>query len=550
MAASLALLSLVLPALVAGVTVETSFGKVIGSRQHIQGCDSYLGIPFAKPPVGALRFEDPAPWQDAYPAEGWKATSFGANCVQGMPGHLGGDEDCLFLNVWRPDNDADKGLPVLVFLFGGGFIAGGTQASILGPVPVALNLYDGCGFAAKQKVVVATLNYRLGPLGFTAFEENGAMSGNFAMKDQRQAMRWLQQELSAFGGDPKKVTIFGESAGGMSVFYHVASPVSKGLFRAAISESGFPTAWSWEHGRKTTNSFGALFNCSDPATLKACLKKLPVGVLIGNETTVANPLAFPTARPPWQPVVDGVDMPEYPMSMFKKQQTNSVPILAGSNTNEANLFVWPFYEKGMNETQFQEYFSRGLMSYPPQALSENEIAEVKASYAGPNFDATDKRALASEMATHVSFQCGSHASGQAYSKTNDFWLYRFNHRSACQFWLKGLLPGVYHTAELQYVWGVQAKLACVLTPQENALGKRMQTMWANFAKCLDPSCGAGSFPKYDNTTRKSLVFETPADVVEEDYQGEKCAMWDRLVYERYRSNSGRPTSTISRSIVV
>jgi para-nitrobenzyl esterase len=451
-----------------------------------------------------------------------------------------GDEDCLFLNVWRPDSGIgqEEKLVAMVFIYGGGWISGGTSASILGPVPSFLNLYDGCGFVARENVIVATVNYRLGPFGFTAFEENGVASANFAMKDQRQGLRWLQKELSAFGGDPRKVTLFGESAGGMSVFYHVASPLSKGLFRAAISESGFPTAWSWEHGRNFTRNFGAHLGCSSEATLKACLKKLPAKVLVGNETATANPLDFPTARPPWQPSVDGVDMPEYPMTLFKSGQTNNVPMLAGSNTDEANLFVWPFYEKGMNQSQFSDWFHKGLLeNYAVQPLSAAEIQEVVTSY-GTN-DAGDKRALAGELATHVSFQCGTYSSGQAY--TNDFWLYRFNHRSACQFLLKPLMPGVYHTSELQYVWGAQAKLGCVFTPEESSLSHRMQGMWANFSKCLDPTCGGAAFPKYTNSSRKALVLETPSDSIEEDYQGSKCNLWDRLIYERYRGRKGGPS---------
>lgn len=527
------------------VVVNTSFGQLVGTRKILHGCDQYLGIPFAKPPLGDLRFEDPVPWDEPYPAAGWKASSFGASCPQ----MAGGEEDCLYLNVWRPSQASKDKLVALVFVYGGGFISGGSSASILGPVPSLLNMYDGCGFSSRQNVIVATVSYRLGPLGFAAFEEDGKVSANFGMKDQRQAFRWLNKELIGFGGDPSKITIFGESAGGMSVFYHVASPVSKGLFRAAISESGFPTAWGWELGRNKTSSFAATLGCTDPGNLKACLRNLTAKAIIGNETATSNIHDFPTAHPPWNPVVDGIDMPRYPFALLKEHQTNGVPILAGSNTDEANLFLWPFYEKGMNESQFQELFNAGILAnYADiKALTEAEKAQVIAAYTGPQFDTDDKRALASQITTDVSFQCGSHVSGQDY-KVNDFWLYRFNHRSACQFWLNGLMPGVYHTAELQYVWRAQAKLACVLTPNELALSNRMQTMWANFAKCLDPTCGGSSFPKYSNNSRKALVFETPVDRVEEDYVGERCGLWDRLVFEQYRGRSGAPT--LSTEVIV
>merc|ERR1712176_549620 len=105
------------------------------------------------------------------------------------------------------------------------------------------------------------------------------------------------------------------------------------------------------------------------------------------------------------------------------------------------------------------------------------------------------------------------------------------------------MPGVYHTAELQYVWHAQAKLACVLTPAEQELSTRMQTMWANFSKCLDPTCGGGDFPKYSNVSRKARVFETPSDKIEENYAADRCALWDKLVYEQYRGSSGAPKSS-------
>lgn len=526
---------------VADVNVYTSFGKLFGNRKHNQDCDEYLGIPYAKPPIGALRFEDPAAWDEAYPAEGRQATSFGEPCPQ-----MGsGSEDCLFLNVWVPSRGEREGLPALVFIHGGGLISGAGSASILGPVPAALNLYDGCGFAARQGVLVVTLNYRLGPLGFAAFEEGGGggASANFGMKDQRQALRWLREQLPAFGGDPARVTIFGESAGGMSVFYHVASPVSRGLFRAAISESGFPTAWPWALGRGATLAFAREVGCTDPGALKACLRGLPAEALIGNETAAANPFAFPTASPPWQPSVDGTDLPRYPFSMFKDRQTNAVPMLAGSNTDEANLFVWPFYESGMNESQFEDIFYRGLLvNYSPvKTLRSEEIAEVFSAYTVPGSNVADRRSLAAQMTTDVSFQCGTRVSGQEYN--GDFWLYRFNHRSACQFWLKPLIPGVYHTSELQYVWRAQAKLGCIFTPEESALSDRIQTMWANFSKCLDPTCGTGAFPRYTSSSRKALVLQTPEDTFDEDYRGDKCSLWDRLVYSAYAGQSGAPSAS-------
>eukprot|EP00931_Biecheleriopsis_adriatica_P011850 TRINITY_DN112939_c0_g1_i1.p1 TRINITY_DN112939_c0_g1~~TRINITY_DN112939_c0_g1_i1.p1 ORF type:complete len:578 (+),score=79.15 TRINITY_DN112939_c0_g1_i1:73-1734(+) len=527
-----------------GVTVNTTFGKLIGSKEFLRNCEQFLGIPFAKPPVGDLRFEDPVPWDEAYPAEGLQATSYGKQCPQmGVKG----DEDCLTLNIWRPKEGPREGLPTLVFIPGGGFMSG-SSSSFLGALPTWMNLYDGCGFVARQSVIIAVMQYRLGPLGFTAFEDSGAVSGNFGMKDQRQALRWLQQELPAFGGDPAKITLFGESAGGISVFYHVASPASKGLFRAAISESGFPLAWSWKNGRNNTLRFAAHLNCTDSSNLKACLRKLPQEVIVNNMFNKSHPFALQTGSPPWQPCVDGIDMPRYPFAMFKDQETSNIPILAGHNTDELNLFVYAVYHGGMNESVFNDYLMNGvapLYKPPSSSFSDADIADVLAAYKGPNSEASDKRALAAEITGDVSFQGGTYATGQVYR--SDFWLYRFNHRSACQFWLKGLVPGVYHASELFYVWQAQAKVACKFSAEELDLSNRMQTMWANFAKCLDPMCGQDGFPKYSNSSRKALVFQTPKDEIEEDYRSEKRALWNRLVYDKYHGQYGGPSQL---SIVV
>jgi para-nitrobenzyl esterase len=515
--------------------VDTSFGTLIGKRRTLHRCHEFLGVPYAKAP---RRFEDPEAWLEPYPAEGRQAVKHGAVCPQlifpGLP--PAGDEDCLFLNIWTPTHA--ESLPAMVFIHGGGFFGGAGVASVLGPVPEPLNLYNGCQMAAHQQVLVITLNYRLGVFGFAAFQDGAGNSANFGMKDQRQALRWLRQELSAFGGDPGKVTIFGESAGGMSVFYHVASPVSKGLFRGAISESGFPTAWGWDYSVNYTRRFAANVSCADSTSIKACLQGLPVENLTLSEINVAGPFDMQTAQPPWQPTVDGVDMPRYPMALFKDKLTNGVPMLAGSNTNETNLFLMPM-SKPWDETYFEEFLPHLLSEHDPiKDLTPQEMSEARAAYT--DYDtSTDKRALASQMTTESSFECGTRLSGQVYS--NDFWLYRFNHRSRLCV-LNTLIPGVYHTSELHYVFGAELKLGCIMSPEEARLSERMQKMWANFAKCLDPTCGAAGCPKYDNASRQTLVLQTPADVVKSD--PDTCELWDRLLWSKYQGATGGPSHKV------
>jgi len=278
---------------------------------------------------------------------------------------------------------AGKGLAVMVWIHGGAFITGaGSSLAPMVPATALTNIYNGCTLSTFHNVMVASLNYRLGPLGFATFEDENGRAGNFGMKDQRQALVWLQNELPAFGGEPAKVTIFGESAGGESMFYHMASPLSKGLFRGAISESGFPAAHDWSYRQELTRSFASKLQCNDKASLRECLRTKDVNsawqkASIGN---TSNALLAAD----WGPVVDGVDMPETPAKIFYDGRSHSVPFMAGSNTNEANLMVWPLYELGMNKSQFKGFVQKIADDYRRHnsmiTLNAAEIEKVDAKY--------------------------------------------------------------------------------------------------------------------------------------------------------------------------
>jgi len=226
-----------------GLRIELTTGVVQGEYaelpEGVSGAEPrrFLGIPYARPPLGALR------WKAPEPAQRWEgvlnATELVAGCPQledqGAP--ASDNEDCLVLNVWSPE-PAPRAAPVMVWIHGGGNFSGGTGLS----VPSTRQLwYDGAVFAAARDVVVVTIQYRLGPLGFLAhpaLAAEGEPTGNQGLQDQRMALRWVQDHIARFGGDPSNVTIFGESAGSADVCYHVASPRSAGLFHRAISQSG------------------------------------------------------------------------------------------------------------------------------------------------------------------------------------------------------------------------------------------------------------------------------------------------------------------------
>jgi para-nitrobenzyl esterase len=246
------------------VTVQTSFGPLIGTTGNgpLGGANSFKGIPYAPEPT---RFEVPSQWTASYGAEGRSAKSAGSQCAEGSTG----SEDCLYMNIWTPTSATPaSALPILFFIHGG--YAGED-----------VNSYDGAGFSAAHNVIVATINYRLGPLGFLSTYEGNTLSGNFGMADQREAMRWIKREAVNFGGNPNQIMIVGESPGDMSVLHHTISPKSAGLFQRVLGEFGTPRSNSEEYGRGISAMLGAALGCDQTGdALKACLAAKPLAELL------------------------------------------------------------------------------------------------------------------------------------------------------------------------------------------------------------------------------------------------------------------------------
>ena len=280
------------------LVVRTDHGLVRGLRQH--GAREFLGIPYAAPPTGADAWRPPQPFP---PWQGVRAaTKPGHDCAQtgslatGVPS-TSLFENCLFLNVYTPPRAAGRPLPVMVWIHGGGFTGG------------AGRIYDGAVLAAKRHVIVVTINYRLSAFGFLALpsldaESPDNSSGNYGLMDQQAAMRWVQGNAFAFGGDPGKVTIFGESAGGASVCANMASPTALGLFSHAIAESGciFPTPGKKAAERQGT-ALAKSLGCTSAATAAACMRTKPVAAILKAE---------PSAELSWGPVSGGFTLPLSP----------------------------------------------------------------------------------------------------------------------------------------------------------------------------------------------------------------------------------------------
>jgi para-nitrobenzyl esterase len=458
--------------------VNTKLGRVQGKQEG--DIRTFLGIPYAAPPVGSLR------WREPMPAATWKgvrqATVFGPHCMQPpvfadmIFRDPGPSEDCLTLNVWTPAKDKSTKLPVMVWIYGGGYQGGSTSEA----------RQDGAVLATNG-VVVVTLNYRLGIFGFfthpalTAESPNKA-SGNYGLLDQTAALRWVKENIEAFGGDPSNVTLFGESAGAFAVSTQMASPLAKGLFQKAIGESG-GALYSGVLGVKTraeVEQKDAEFarKVYHVDTLDA-LRAIPAQELLDRATKPAGS----TDLIHFAPVVDGYLLPESVAAIFAAGKQNDVPMIAGWNHDEGGVLTKTTvesFQKSVHD-QFGENASKVLAAYP--ASSDAESIRPASDLAADTF---------------IAYSTWKWLEVQATTGKQPVYRYRFDEVvPADPFHTDG--NAAYHSGEIAYVFGSQHLLTDFKwTPEDQALSKQMQQYWTNFAKTGDPNgSGLPNWPTYN-----------------------------------------------------
>jgi para-nitrobenzyl esterase len=484
--------------------VKTKAGTVRGAATADGRIRVFKGIPYAASTAGEFRWKDPRP---VAPWEGIRmANEFGHQCMQGpifddikFPGPP--SEDCLSLNIWTPAAGAGERLPVMVWIHGGGFQAGA------GGEP----RHDGAPFARKG-VVLVTLNYRLGVFGFLAHpeltrESGRQASGNYGLMDQIAALRWVKENIAAFGGNPDNVTIFGESAGSFSVSALMASPVARGLFHKAIGESGaylggggplplLPLAASEQQGVKFASSVGA-------ESLAALRAKAPEDVLA----------AALKVQPWFAPNQDGYVLREDPNATYAAGRQAHVPLLAGWNADEVRAGV----VLGKDKPTAQSFGEEARKRFGDQAG-----AILKAYPA-----ATDAEALESEAALRGDMFIG-HGTWkwiemQARTGHVPVFRYSFDRKIplAPDTKVMGVAAtsrdvGARHAGEIEYVFGALDSLAEVpWEASDRKLSDAMTTYWANFARTGDPSGpGLPKWPRYDTTGRVLHLDETIHDAAD------------------------------------
>ena len=441
--------------------VKTDAGELSGFTNPTGDVHIYKGIPFAAPPVGDLRWKEPQPVQ---PWQGVKkCTEFAASPMQGKPDEFGVytreflipyqpiSEDCLYLNVWTGAKSSTEKRPVLVYIYGGGFVSGGAG------VPI----YDGEAMA-KKGIIFITINYRVGIFGFFAHpeltkESPHHASGNYGLMDQLAALKWVKQNIAAFGGNPDKVTIAGQSAGSMSVNCLVASPLGKGLFNGAIAESGASFIAPRGYGSlQDAETSGVKLAGTLSANSIADLRSKPASELVGKGQS--------------RPIVDGYVLPESIADIFAAHQQNDVPVLTGWNEDDA--FVGPpknaaDYKKTI-EDQYKNEASEVLKLYPGSTDAEAATSQTRM-----NRD----QIFGTQNYTWANVQ-----SGQGKSK---IYVYRFTRRlPATADFVK---YGAFHTGEVAYAYDNLKFLNRPWEAVDQQLATTMSAYWANFVKAGNPN---------------------------------------------------------------
>ena len=496
-----------------GTLIHLSDGDVQGSVN--EQTRQFLGIPFAAPPVGALRWrppQPPAPWQNVL-----QATAYAGSCAQlaSLQGPASANEDCLYLNVWTPEPAPRKPLPVMVWFHGGG----NQQGSAGDPVPfpgVPGNFYGAHVLAQERNVVVVTINYRLNVFGFFAHaalageDADHPYAGNQGLLDQRAALEWVQANIAAFGGNPKRVTIFGESAGSQDTCLQVASPGSKKLFHRAISESGGcttrqPTA---AQGAATAATFTTSAGCGAASDQLACLRAQSPSALLAILEQASTPGSF-VPNFDFGPVVDGGFLPDQARTLFDSGRYSKVPYILGSNTDEGTLF----FLAGAPVTTEAGYLAALQARYG--ALADDVAAVYPASSFPTPQDALE-RAFGDQILVCSTYDTARRAAAGG-ART---YLYNFARAIPIAI-LQALGLGAFHGAEIVYVFGS-------ITPptaDDAALGETIRSYWTRFARSGDPNGkGTVKWRRFkDKTDRRLNLDVTPSELT--GFRRHECEFW-------------------------
>ena len=468
--------------LVRGIRVVSPTGKK---------ADAFLGIPYAQPPIGKYRFRHPKPI-DPWPGV-FNATQVPNSCYQVTDTFFGEEfrgssmwnpntplsEDCLKINIWVPHTrPKSSSLSVLLWIFGGGFYSGSAS----------LDLYDGRTLASEENIIVVSINYRIASLGFLFLNHEDA-PGNAGLFDQVMAISWIHDNIHAFGGNPLNITLFGESAGAVSVAFHLLSPLSRNLFSQAIMQSGSASCpWAVvdhkEAIRRSLNlaeAVGCLHSPDDVNNVIDCLRRIDPNDLVSNETGDLGIIEFL-----FVPIVDGSFLDEPPLVSLMTKNFKKTNILIGSNSDEGNYWIVYYLSELFKKTDdvyiSREDFIKTVRELNPNigTIGQNSIIYEYTDWLDPD-DAIKNRDAVDKMVGDYSFTCPCTDMAYRYALSGcAVYYYTFEHRSTYSPWPRWM--GVLHGDEINFIFGEPLDPKYGYSPQEVELSKRIMSYWANFAK--------------------------------------------------------------------
>ncbi|XP_022521724.2 cholinesterase [Astyanax mexicanus] len=528
------------------LVVPTNKGKVRGVKLSVPGSSGtvvgFLGIPYAKPPLGALRFSRPEP------VEAWSGvrdtSQFSNSCWQSVDtkfqGFAGAEmwnpntklsEDCLYLNVWTPSGrlqDPHQALvPVMVWIYGGGFSSG----------TASLDVYDGRYLSRSEEVVVVSMNYRLGPLGFLSLPGSEEVKGNAALFDQRLALTWVAENIAAFGGDPSSVTLFGESAGAGSIGHHVLSVGSHALFHRAILQSGSPNAvWAAVEATEAWNrslTLADLLNCPiGPSSneVLTCLRTIDPEKIVNQQYTVIHDTTI--LNIPFPPTVDGDFLLDMPEVLMQSGQFLNTEILLGLNQDEGPYFlIYGAKGFGLSHQSLitRDQFLQGVASSLP---GFSEMAREAAAFQYTNWmdelSGQKNRDALGWLVGDRYFSCPLLDFARKYVEHGgSASLYLFNHRSSSNAWPEWM--GVMHGDEIEFVFGLPLNSSRGYTEEEVAMSRRMMRHWANFAKTGNPSAGGSAWPPFTVEQQEYVSLNTSPPQTLRMLRAQQCKFWNSFL---------------------
>lgn len=489
--------------------VVTKTGAVAGEKAGTTW--AYKGVPYAAPPVGDLRWKAPEPaacWTDVRPA-----TEFGPACKQlDQDGNPAGSEDCLTINVWAPEDAiADSPVPVLFFIHGGGNVQG-SSSNMVGQTA----LYDGQALSERGHVAIVTINYRLGAFGWLSHpsfapDEAPARTGNYGALDQVFALAWVKENIAAFGGDPSRVMVFGESAGGQNTCLMLTTPLAKGLFSSALIQSAGCGAQTEAEAGENAAEWATLAGCDADPDPAACLRAMP-------EDDVVKLLPAPPdvagKQGPYQPHVDGYLLPDHPYSMLKAGDHNHVPLALGANENETGQTV-----PDMTEAEYEAAVTALFGAAAPQVLAEYPVA----SYPTP-------RDAYVALTSDAKFICTARKTARAAAASQEQPVFRYHFTHVLDnVGPMGKKNGAFHGLELFFVFDHLNIAGYSPSDAEKALAAEIGGYWSRFGASGDPNGGgAVPWPVYDAQTDPYLQLDSVISAGE-GVHTEKCDFWDTLL---------------------